>query len=933
MRKWIFIATLIFVVSTVLAVSLLRNDENPAGIVQSMDVVVEEGSVRFTANDGSHSQTIAAGQQAEIDSPSSIVDLTSNDEKQEDETHMIAAKPVSASQPSPLSATETVMGSLSLSIVDAWGEAIENGKVEIGQKSAHFNDGQAKIADVPVGTHTLTVTAKGYAPAEQTLELNGHMSQTVTLEYLITLDCYVFASGSGDRNSRVAEKSGVDVVLWKGKPVLRPLSSRTTIPFSSWKGNQTIVFERNANEIYIRDANQDFIPQEIDRYNTADAKKGDRLAGISGCMMRVGDQSLRKLAPELSSAGDLNSRYLRIWDTLAVNTMGIDLFLPIELEREGKRFMTYVEVDKINEKTPGEIVMTLKTDNNGHCRFENLPAAMYYVLAQKGEEKSQIDAIYPIRGASYLQLAQSCKLRVNLKRPGVKLRGVAGVANAAVVLKSNEGGEGLSVVRSDAEGSADFPKVPFGKYTVTVTPPAGSSYETKTLALTIEEPYKIVTIEYEMETAFSVSGRVIDTNTQTPVPDFCLNLFRNKSDAESYEMLGDYAFTKTGADGNFTFENVIPGKYDIELLVKRGTYAGYVAIGGVLVPDCISLAYSSKIEVTDEDIDNVEIFVEPGVETTFAGTVLDSNGTPRAGAKLFLDNGQFGIWRSTGVSDENGKFQFSVVTAADANPYEKTVTALSIQDRIQEGHSYGMGFSGTTVKGFGDRAEGMNYFCITEDQRLMAKGETAVKCKAGDTISGIVVTLRDLEENLSLTGRIITPDGRKPEGISIHVQKGDGYSRIEEDGTYKIFGLKPGTASLQISVPTNQSSNADGIESKRHDYVDEFIEVEIPEDGSTVTRDIELTPAGFLKGRLIDAQGHAVAKANVWARGERSHGYEKSGKNGEFWIVGLRPGVEHTITIYPSNKQFSLNEADLIGKMEGLLPGLDNIIIQVKNNE
>ncbi len=945
MRTSILILTISFAICGIFTAGLFGNDKIPSNTANAVQVSVDEGSVLFTPTDESQSQFITAGYRADIES--SGVELSQIPFPAEMPVAFIdeQSKNEPVSSPKQIAAAEMEKHTLSISLTDALGEPIPKGTIAIGEKELQFTDGKAEIPDLPNGQYTIKTVAEGYASKKENIFVDGDESIHIILEYVCFIDCWVYAVDSTGMDNRIPEKSGVQVNLWKGYPVHRPVKTEVVLSLDDYKGNQNVVFRRESDGIRVIRTEEDFIVPSLSPNNPiGNPIAGDLLIGLSANMLRLDDQPAVEYFKQIPPDNVSHSKLLRFWDDLTARSETINLTglmeEIIEFKRNDKRFYTWLRKSKTYPR--GEIIAQVKTDENGHCRYENLPAGSYFVQAQKENQRSEVRAIHPASGRAHLFLAETCNLYISVKKVPMKIRGLSAVTNANVKLQSNDRSGGIKVAKTSQNGSVSFEKTPFGSYTLEVTPPANSALPPQSMQLILEEPKQLVNVEYEIKEDYEISGKVFVSETKEPVKDFAVKLYRTKSPGEDFKTMGDYGFVKTDVNGDFRFENVIPGMYSVEPVVKRSTYVGFVLPDGLVNPDNISFSDEIEVEIADQNVEGIEIPVVSGIETSFSGKVLNRDGSSVENAQVYFDKGQFGIWQGSNSTNDQGEFAFSIVTAPDKKTYDKIITAIVYAPvKRQKGAygGYGFGFMASGVGGSGGfSGEGVTqplFDTTSPDKRLIAKGNTTIQCKAGDKITGIEIVLEEENRQPSVTGTIMAKDGKWPVQATVMAVQNSNqvYGQIYDNGTYRIDGLQPGKFQLQVTLPMYSSSRGGNVNSKGQDYCDEFVQLVIPEDGSTLEYDIELTPASFLKGKIIDQKGNPVAGVQVTAKGKNSNGYDKSNDEGQFWLVGLRPGVEHTLEIYPKDVfDYWKEENQPIGKMDKLLPGLENIIIKIQLN-
>ena len=120
-----------------------------------------------------------------------------------------------------------------------------------------------------------------------------------------------------------------------------------------------------------------------------------------------------------------------------------------------------------------------------------------------------------------------------------------------------------------------------------------------------------ITLEKPVET-YSISGRVVDGEKGQPVAGVRLALEKIEERLQSYANFGT-----ANALGEFTIDNVVPGKYTFTLIADRGNERNLE---------------SSAIEVIEGNVSGVVLRVTNGA--TISGVIAIENESPKAIAKL-----------------------------------------------------------------------------------------------------------------------------------------------------------------------------------------------------------------------------------------------------------------------------------------------------------
>ena len=120
-----------------------------------------------------------------------------------------------------------------------------------------------------------------------------------------------------------------------------------------------------------------------------------------------------------------------------------------------------------------------------------------------------------------------------------------------------------------------------------------------------------IALEKPLDT-YSISGRVVDGEKGEPVAGLRLALEKMSERFQTYSNFGT-----ANALGEFTFDNVVPGKYTFSLIADRGNER---------------VLESTPVEVVEGNVSGVVLRVTTGA--TVSGLIAIENESPRALAKL-----------------------------------------------------------------------------------------------------------------------------------------------------------------------------------------------------------------------------------------------------------------------------------------------------------
>lgn len=145
------------------------------------------------------------------------------------------------------------------------------------------------------------------------------------------------------------------------------------------------------------------------------------------------------------------------------------------------------------------------------------------------------------------------------------------------VILYGENGEPIHAVKTDADGHYEFTGLPAGNYTLSVVDPTGYEQTFNPPEVVLPENGSVANrnFGYVMEEFAdekgSVGGRVVidvDGNGRVSGPDIVLEGYTViLRDADGKEI----ARTTTGADGRYSFGELDPGKYSLEVVAPNGS--------------------------------------------------------------------------------------------------------------------------------------------------------------------------------------------------------------------------------------------------------------------------------------------------------------------------------------------------------------------------
>jgi len=251
----------------------------------------------------------------------------------------------------------------------------------------------------------------------------------------------------------------------------------------------------------------------------------------------------------------------------------------------------------------------------------------------------------------------------------------------------------VSVGHKAGDGAVYVGEVDGSQYAKTFFP--GVTEESKATLIEINEGTEATNIDItpgKTAGGFSVSGRVVDTESDKPVPGaFITYSLVNEQNQKTGGM--NYSPTLTDANGKFRLEGIQPGHYT----------ASMMGIG----QDNSSYSDLTPFEVTDGDVTGIELKVKRGA-TIEGVAVLENNVDPAAATLLQSvsliayvndDKGSTAPTYSRGNINPDGSFHFAGLSPGKARismmTFTTTMKGLQLVRTEVEGLDQSEGFEVT----------------------------------------------------------------------------------------------------------------------------------------------------------------------------------------------------------------------------------------------
>ncbi|HQQ01063.1 MAG TPA: hypothetical protein PLY86_21615, partial [bacterium] len=823
------------VVLVVLYCVLMTNDETPVGPVKEVQIDVESGEVAFS--NGKETRTIRAGERlAAATAP------------------VVPPSPAPIAIPTPTAPPE---GVLAIRLVDALGDSIPNGIIELASQTYESAHSEFLVRDVSAGTYTLSARADGYQAATQTVEVPAERSIVVTLEYLCTFEITVL-----DNNK--APAAGAQVSLMEGAKVPRPpKSSLSVVGKREFAGKGVLNLRPIDGRIRIVsiEGNQpsgywlDQQSYDLDRERPS---------------VEINDTVVA--AKTKSKDQPLPLSRLRNWDTIALlnsNPNGSTPITALYFEREVKPFQCVIFGEQ--ETHGSTTILTSLTDETGKCRFENLSPGLYFANAAKGNERTVTYPLSPVDRSVNMPLfgQDNASVGVSVEKKDFPNRRWCYIPNTEVRLEGIDRKILMSNNTGPGGGSVRFQPLPWGRYRITVIPPESLQAEppSREIEIQVEGPGIQVTAEFRTKgdaatAGVKVSGIVQREDTKERLADFPLELKVNCSPSTQGRATWQrYALVKTNADGEFQFEQVLPmpGGYMITSLPAKESPSMYTDCGKglrFLDRDDPRAKPEPHFLVTTSDITGIVYSVLPAAITTLMGTVTMADGSPVPDAGLEIEGLDENLIQSDSRTDKEGGFVLSFLLPLSEKPVETALHAILKAEPISK-----MMFN----------PEGDPEYSY-EDAGLAAESNTPVKFRVGDTIRDIPIVLKQMEKGYVLYGKMLTEDGGTPEHPQavvlqvsqeqkdpihkelVHFDRVALTARVEPNGTYRVEGLQPGPFRLNISSlnPFIAGTPERITFPLRVSYQSMDVQLEMAPDVKEMRYDVVLKKNSYFHGRVLD---------------------------------------------------------------------------------
>lgn len=634
-------------------------------------------------------------------------------------------------------------------IVDALGEAVNEGKITINEKPFSFKQGLLTIEKPETASMQIAVVAEGYANCKTEFPVDAAQEKNIVLEYLLDFEILV----TDQKNVPVKDAK---VHLWKGQPAERPLQDNCLV--SIWARNyshfSSAAITRMDGIPVFSGIDKPLLASEVYFYpedNFAYPVVGDKIHSIGATCWDTRDKPRILHAAEFKipyvKLQQNNSQKLRIWDTLYLSgnknhEKVLDTIEKVEYIRSNDHGYYLL---MFPESALGEEIAVSETNKDGRSNFKGLMPALYYVQAQYENQWSNIIPLHPSCGGATLTTCDHCIFTVSVVRKNTKSTNsthghFVKMDDVQVRLTGKSETNPGVLLQKTSQGYTRFPSLKYGKYDVEVFSSGLLTAPVKK-EVVVTLPKQDVVFELENWLKYTVSGTVVTAEQNEPVAGYSLGL-------RSGPYMYDTAIT--GPDGQFVFQDVPPGSYELfgtapldlnspncKFLPKKeeSTYSPFLSPQPEFSTNPVHISVA-------QDVKDILFTVTPLIATAFSGKVMNPNGSPasQASVGMLTKNVEYDYSEpykaytipSNVVTDSQGNFSFKLASQEmSTSKFEFTINAKE----EKKTDPYWKMTSPNTSE-------------FIESESIPIKiGTQKVVGTIGQTFSNIVIVLSDIQSN------------------------------------------------------------------------------------------------------------------------------------------------------------------------------------------
>ena len=291
--------------------------------------------------------------------------------------------------------------------------------------------------------------------------------------------------------------------------------------------------------------------------------------------------------------------------------------------------------------------------------------------------------------------------------------------------------------------------------------------ETKATVIELSEGSEIkdvdIVIAKRAPTGFKVTGQIIDGETGKPLPNVPYALSQKFDDGGSSTTSG----SRTNANGGFTLESLLPGKYAIYVEPQQ---------------DSNVRANPFRFEVTDRDLAGLVVKTTKGA--TLSGIVVFDGVDEAANKKL----GQMRIYAHREPSDVHESFAVGGTVQPDGSFSIKGLRSGTLRLQV----SYGF------------QTKGLEIVRVERDGVAQPGG---VNVKDSEHVTGLRLVVK--QHTGAIRGQVKVEDGELPANAQLtlsvqfldgHSTRGYGSEQVDSRGRFSLEGLAAGRYEVRVNL-------------------------------------------------------------------------------------------------------------------------------------
>lgn len=485
----------------------------------------------------------------------------------------------------------------------------------------------------------------------------------------------------------------------------------------------------------------------------------------------------------------------------------------------------------------------VRTDSDGRYAFVGIePRAKYGIIASHPEYASKRESSMPVGESGVIEQAPII-LSKGGQLTGYVYDEARNVIPDATLFLDGENYISINnqvppdriTTKTNKEGWFSFVNISPGQRTVGVSAPGYGKIQVGGFTFSKDEQY---TRDFTLKLAEMICGRVVGAGNEPVVEANVIAV------GVSHTQQSGMVTTKSNAQGEFCFENLVPGEYNVIANAK----------GWRMVPGRNTTRLKSNTS---------NVVIEMMREATISGVVLDAaTGAPVVSCSVRLRH-----YNGDGVPTSATSADYQTVNHPKG---EFTLETPGPSDYVVE----------ATAAGY---APSFSAPATVEPGKSV--NNLIVRLGRGGTIQGRVV---DPEGKPIARARVMTQDNTWTDdeftraiGIQFPTNATTVDVRTDDAGRFTCTGLKPETYQLVITAAGHTTFNKQNFQ--------------VSEGVVTQAGDLQMARGGTVRGTLFDASGKPVANGTVRLRAIDNTVYvptmsTRTGGDGKFVINNCPPG-------------------------------------------